>query len=120
MRSGEVSYVDRLTPQLTASLKGVDGVSVVETPSFQNLVALLNTASGPLADPNLRKAVAKAFDPAGIAAALGGSVTPAKGVIPPGLLGLLRLADRHRARPRGRQDSCSQPAATDPAASRST
>jgi peptide/nickel transport system substrate-binding protein len=87
VQSGDVSYVDRLTPQLTASLKANPALQVVETPSFQNLVALLNTASGPLKDPNVRKAVAKAFDVNGIASALGGSVVSAKGVIPQGLIG---------------------------------
>jgi peptide/nickel transport system substrate-binding protein len=86
-QSGDVSYVDRLTPQLITSLKGNPALQVVETPSFQNLVALLNTASGPLKDPNVRKAVAKAFDTNGIATALGGSVVAAKGVIPQGLIG---------------------------------
>jgi len=87
VQSGDVSYVDRLTPQLTASLKSNPALQVVDTPSFQNLVALLNTASGPLKDPNVRKAVAKAFDFNGIVSALGGSVVPAKGVIPQGLIG---------------------------------
>ena len=87
LQSGDLSYADRLTPQLVTSLKGDSNLQVVETPSFQNLVALLNTASGPLADPNVRMAVAKAFDANGIAAALAGSVVPAKGVIPEGLIG---------------------------------
>jgi len=87
LQSGDLSYADRLTPQLVASLKGDPNLQVVETPSFQNLVALLNTASGPLADPNVRMAVAKAFDPNGISTALAGSVVPAKGVVPEGLIG---------------------------------
>jgi peptide/nickel transport system substrate-binding protein len=87
LQSGDLSYADRLTPQLITSLKGDANLQVVETPSFQNLVALLNTASGPLADPNVRMAVAKAFDANGVAAALAGSVVPAKGVIPDGLIG---------------------------------
>ena len=87
LQSGDVSYVDRLTPQLVGSLKDNPDLQVVETPSFQNVVALLNTKSGPLADPNVRKAVAKSFDTIGIASALGGSVAPATGVIPRGLIG---------------------------------
>jgi peptide/nickel transport system substrate-binding protein len=87
LQSGDLSYADRLTPQLVASLKGNPALQVVETPSFQNLVALLNTASGPLKDPNVRKAVAKAFDTNGIVSALGGAVVAAKGVIPQGLIG---------------------------------
>ena len=87
LQSGDLSYADRLTPQLVASLKGNPALQVVETPSFQNLVALLNTASGPLKDPSVRKAVAKAFDTNGIVSALGGAVVAAKGVIPQGLIG---------------------------------
>jgi len=87
VQSGDLSYVDRLSPQLTGSLKTNPDLQVIETPSFQNLVALLNTASGPLKDLNVRKAVAKAFDINGIVSALGGSVAPAKGVIPQGLIG---------------------------------
>ena len=87
VQSGEVSFADRLTPQIVDSLRNDDRVQVVETPSFQNVVVLLNTASGPLADPAVRAAVAKAVDPDGIATALAGAVAPTKGVIPPGLLG---------------------------------
>jgi peptide/nickel transport system substrate-binding protein len=87
LQSGELDYFDRLTPQLIDSLRGDQNLQVVETPSFQNLVVLLNTATGPLADLNVRKAVAKAVDTDGIVAALAGSVVGAKGVIPQGLIG---------------------------------
>jgi peptide/nickel transport system substrate-binding protein len=87
VKSGQVSLVDRLTPQLIDSLRTDENVQIVETPSLQNLMILLNTASGPLADPALRAAVAKAVDTDGIATALDGAVVPTKGVIPPGLLG---------------------------------
>jgi peptide/nickel transport system substrate-binding protein len=87
VQTGQVSFVDRLTPQLVESLRGDDRVQVVETPSFQNLVILLNTASGPLAELDVRKAVARSVDVEGISTALGGSVVPTRGVIPPGLLG---------------------------------
>ncbi|MFN8623442.1 MAG: ABC transporter substrate-binding protein [Chloroflexota bacterium] len=87
VQSGDVQFVDRLTPQLVDSLRNDDRVQITETPSFQNLVLLLNTASGPLADPKVRAAVAKAVDTQGIATALAGGVVPTKGVIPPGLLG---------------------------------
>jgi peptide/nickel transport system substrate-binding protein len=87
LQSGDLSYADRLTPQLVASLKTDSNLQVIETPSFQNLVALLNTKSGPLTDLNVREAVAKAFDVNGIVTALAGSVVAAKGVIPQGLIG---------------------------------
>lgn len=87
VRSGGVTFTERLTPQLIDSLRSDDRVQIVETPSFQNLVMLLNTASGPLADVDLRRAVARAVDRDGIATALAGAVLPTRGVIPPGLLG---------------------------------
>jgi peptide/nickel transport system substrate-binding protein len=87
VQAGEVSFVERLTPQLVDSLRANEDVQVVETPSLQNLVLLLNTASGPLADPVVRKAVARAVDTDGIATALSGAVVATRGVIPPGLLG---------------------------------
>ena len=87
VKAGELSYAERLTPQLIDSLRGDENVQIVETPSLQNLVMLFNTASGPLADPTVRAAVAKAIDSAGIGTALAGAVVPTKGVIPPGLLG---------------------------------
>ena len=58
LQAGELSFADRLNPQLVASLRGDEALQVVETPSFQNLVILLNTASGPLADRDVRAAVA--------------------------------------------------------------
>ncbi len=87
VKAGELSFVERLTPQLIDSLRGDENVQIVETPSLQNLVILFNTASGPLADQAVRNAVAKAIDAAGIGTALAGAVVPTKGVIPPGLLG---------------------------------
>lgn len=87
VQGGEVQFVDRLTPQLVDSLRGNPDVQISETPSFQNLVVLANTESGPLADPKVRAAVLKAVDPAGISTALAGAVVPAQGVVPPGLLG---------------------------------
>jgi peptide/nickel transport system substrate-binding protein len=87
VRSGDVQMVERLTPQLIDSLRSDPNVQIYETPSLQNLVMLMNTSSGPLADPALRAAVAKAVDTEGIGVALEGAVVPAKGVIPPGLLG---------------------------------
>ena len=62
-------------------------IDTVEAPSFQNILAMLNTASGPLADLKLRQAVAEAIDYDGIVQTLGGSLVKATGVVPPGLLG---------------------------------
>mgnify|MGYP001168746870 CR=1 FL=1 len=87
LQSGDVTWVERLSPTLIEQAATTDGVAVSETPSFQNLLALPNTADGPLADPKVRQAVRLAIDTAGLTAALHGAVSEADGIVPPGLLG---------------------------------
>jgi peptide/nickel transport system substrate-binding protein len=87
LQTGEVSFVDRLNPQLFAQAKGVHGLKAQTTPSFENLIAFFNTASGPLKDVTVRKAVQAAIDYDGLVAALKGAVTAASGVVPNGLVG---------------------------------
>jgi peptide/nickel transport system substrate-binding protein len=64
-----------------------DGVATSETGSFQNLLALYNTADGPLADVRVRQAVQLATDTPGLVDALNGSGVAAQGIVPDGLLG---------------------------------
>jgi peptide/nickel transport system substrate-binding protein len=87
LRAGQISFAERLTPQLRDSFKGDKNVTVTSQTSFQNLLAMMNTQSGPLADKTVRQALAYGFDYAGIVASLHGGGTAAHGVIPPGLLG---------------------------------
>jgi peptide/nickel transport system substrate-binding protein len=87
LESGEVTFVSRLSPQLWERVKSVRGVKTSSSPSFQNLLALLNTASGPLKDVRVRKAVSLAMDYDGLQSALKGAGVPAHGVIPEGLIG---------------------------------
>ena len=87
LTSGEVTFVPRLSPTLFESVQSEPTVETSETSSFQNILAMLNTASGPLADVQLRQAVSKAIDYQGIVDALKGSVVQAQGVVPEGLLG---------------------------------
>ncbi len=87
LQSGEVTFVPRLAPSLQAAMASTDGVQTTETGSFQNILAMLNTASGPLADVRLRQAVSQAIDYDGIVTAMKGSVVKASGVVPEGLLG---------------------------------
>ena len=54
--SGGVTFVPRLAPSLQAAMASTDGVRTTQTRSFQNILAMLNTASGPLADVRLRQA----------------------------------------------------------------
>jgi peptide/nickel transport system substrate-binding protein len=87
LQSGDVDFVPRLSPSLFKSLAGDPKVKTAESSSFENLLAMLNTASGPLADPKLRQAVSKAIDYDGIITASQGSLVKAQGVVPKGLLG---------------------------------
>lgn len=84
---GEVSFVQRLNPSLFRRAKTMAGVRTLQVPSFQNMLVLFNTASGPLVDVRLRKAVQKAIDYDGLITALRGAGAPAAGLVPEGLLG---------------------------------
>lgn len=87
LQSGQVSMVGRLNPQIFAQAQTTSGVATSVTSSFQNLLALYNTATGPMADVRVRKAVRDAIDYTGLVSALKGSVVEANGVVPKGLLG---------------------------------
>jgi peptide/nickel transport system substrate-binding protein len=87
LRAGEISFAERLTPQLRDSFKNDKDVVVTSQTSFQNLLAMMNTASGPLAQKTVRQAIAYALDYQGIVASLHGGGSASHGVIPPGLLG---------------------------------
>ena len=87
LQSGEVTYAARMTPQLFAADKSNPQLASEQRGSFQNLLAMLNTASGPLTDVRVRRAVADAIDYTGIVSALKGSAVAASGYIPQGLIG---------------------------------
>ncbi|MEI8056918.1 MAG: ABC transporter substrate-binding protein [Actinomycetes bacterium] len=87
LQSGQGSFMPAVSSTVFASLKGAKGVTTEEAPSFQNMLAMLNTASGPLADVNVRKAVAEAIDYDGIITTVQGGMVKGTGVVPPGLLG---------------------------------
>ncbi|MEZ0076689.1 ABC transporter substrate-binding protein [Planotetraspora sp. GP83] len=84
---GEASFVERLNPSLFHKARTTAGVRTLQVPSFQNMLVLFNSASGPLKDVRLRQAVQKAIDYDGVVAALRGSGTKANGLVPEGLLG---------------------------------
>jgi peptide/nickel transport system substrate-binding protein len=84
---GEASFVERLNPRLFARARNTPGVRTAERPSFQTAMLLFNTASGPMSDVRVRRAVQKAVDYRGIVRTLKGAVSPASGIIPEGLVG---------------------------------
>jgi len=87
LQSGEVDYVPFLTPQLFAKAKTTPTVQTAEGSTFQNLATLFNTASGPMSDVNVRKAIQLAIDYKGLVTSLDGAGQAASGVVPNGLLG---------------------------------
>jgi peptide/nickel transport system substrate-binding protein len=84
LRTGQVNFVEQLSPTLWQSLKGVSGIKVVSSPSWQNLLAQLNSQS--LSLP-VRQAISYDTDYPGITAALGGAGVPSSGIVPAGLFG---------------------------------
>jgi peptide/nickel transport system substrate-binding protein len=84
---GEVSFVDRLDPRLYARAGATPGLRTSERGSFQTAMLLFNTATGPMKDVRVRRAVQKAIDYRGLIRALRGAGLPASGVVPDGLLG---------------------------------
>ncbi|MDX3108847.1 ABC transporter substrate-binding protein [Nonomuraea angiospora] len=87
LQKGEVNFVQRLNPQLFQQAGTTPNVQTASSPSFQNLLVLFNTASGPAKDVKVRQALQYAIDYDGLVAALKGSGQKGNGLVPQGLLG---------------------------------
>lgn len=87
LESGQVDYVQRMTPQLWSTFQDREGFLTTTGSSWQTLFALLNTTSGPLADLNVRLGVAYGIDYQGVMSALQGAAETLSGHVPPGLWG---------------------------------
>lgn len=87
LRSEQVTMVERLTPQLWQTFQNQDQFAATSSSSWQTLLAMLNTASGPLTDVRVRQAIASAIDWNGMMSALQGAAQPLSGIVPPGLWG---------------------------------
>ena len=88
LTSGQVNFVEQMSPVLWASLKTNPQVQLLTVPLWQNLLGEMNCKSGPLADLTVRRAVSYAIDYKGIIAALkGAAVLSGGGLVPPGLWG---------------------------------
>jgi peptide/nickel transport system substrate-binding protein len=84
LRGGSVNFVEQMSPTLWQSLRGVSGITLVSSPSWQNLLAQLNTRA--LSLP-VRQAISYDTDYAGIVAALRGAAVQSSGIVPAGLFG---------------------------------
>ncbi|WP_027092106.1 ABC transporter substrate-binding protein [Cohnella thermotolerans] len=88
VKNGELTYVDMLPVQQLNALKSDSSVSVVTTPSYQNLIGFLNTKSEKLSDPKVREALVDAFPYDRVVNdVMGGTATAANGPLPKGLWG---------------------------------
>jgi peptide/nickel transport system substrate-binding protein len=84
LRSGQVSFVEQISPSIWKSFQGSPGIRTVSAPSFQNLLAQLNAQA--LSLP-VRQAILYGINYPGIIAALQGAAYPSSGLVPAGLLG---------------------------------
>ncbi len=83
IRSGEADFTYNLPNENYAALAEAEGVTVDITPSFQNLLALLNTVKPPLDDPLVRQALSYSFPYQAVAENLyAGMGTQSHGPIP--------------------------------------
>ncbi len=89
-RKGRFSLAYNLLPEMVEELRrsGEFAGGYRETPGLSTALLALNANRGPLRDPGLRRRLVAAIDRPALAAAVTGTApSPAKGLIPPGLLG---------------------------------
>jgi len=84
LRSGQVTFVEQVSPSVWQSFKGDPGIRTVSAPSWQNLLAQINSKTLGL---KLRQAISYGINYPGIIAALHGAAVPSSGLIPDGLFG---------------------------------
>lgn len=79
---GEIDLMGAVGPDDSAAAANMPGVKIVEQPSLQIQVLPLNVSKGPMADPEVRKAVATAFDYQAIVDFYKGYAARANGPLP--------------------------------------
>jgi len=84
LRSGQVSFIEQINSSAWSSFKGDSAISLVSSPSWQNLLGQLNTQR---LSVKVRQAILYAIDYQGIIAALHGAGVTSSGIVPPGLPG---------------------------------
>jgi len=91
IESGQADFTNRLPIETIKALESNPNIKLVKTPSFQNLIALFNTAKSedhPIANPLVRKALAYAVPYGDVVKNVFGSYgRESRGVVPFGLWG---------------------------------
>ena len=85
LESGEVDFVDWMSVDEIASTESIEGLVAAPGPTLTVYDVKMNTAEGPTADANLRKAIAYAVDYESMAAIWSGQGTLLNGPLPPSL-----------------------------------
>jgi peptide/nickel transport system substrate-binding protein len=88
LRAGELHVIDRVWPDMVATLKATPGVKVLDTPAIEAQRWCFQLAKEPVKDPRVRKAISLAIDRNVIIKdLLLGYGRPVDSPIPPGLVG---------------------------------
>lgn len=85
IESGEVDLVDWMSVDDVLALAGTGGIIAAPGPTLTVYDVKMNTVDGPLADPNLRRAISYAVDYDAMAAIWSGQATLLNGPLPPSL-----------------------------------
>lgn len=84
LESGEVDFMGAVGPDDSARAQNMEGVQVLESPSYYGQVMPMNVTRGPLKDVRVRKAIALAFDYQAMVDFYQGFAEPSNGPLPTG------------------------------------
>lgn len=84
LEAGEIDFMGAVGPDDSARAETMDGVQVLESPSYYGQVMPMNVTRGPLKDVNVRKAIALAFDYQAMVDFYQGFAEPSTGPLPTG------------------------------------
>lgn len=82
LAQGKIDMMGAVGPDDSAAAAKLDGVKIVEQPSLQVQVVPLNVTKGPLKNPKVREAIAKAFDYGSVVDFYKGYAQKANGPLP--------------------------------------
>jgi len=84
LEAGEIDFMGAVGPDDSARAQNMEGVQVLESPSYYGQVMPMNVTRGPLKDVRVRKAIALAFDYQGMVDFYQGFAEPSTGPLPTG------------------------------------
>lgn len=84
LESGEIDFMGAVGPDDSARAQNMEGVQVLESPSYYGQVMPMNVTRGPLKDVRVRKAIALAFDYQAMVDFYQGFAEPSNGPLPTG------------------------------------